>query len=180
MRRALTAFLMLSLLGGQVGMLGALLGRHHARQQVESKIAEAPESPERMQDIQHLTFTRAELQSRTSSLSWIEEHEFRYRGNLYDIVADEWREDVWHVWVYHDREEEQYLEVLAEALNTPLLEGDSVPATQRLVGYRPLALVPSALASPPPPLLRSQSFPRVSMGGHEAPYLEVPHPPPWA
>jgi hypothetical protein len=179
MRRALAAFLILSLLGGQVGMLGALLGRHHARQQVQNKIAEAPESPERMKDIEHLAFTRDELQSQ-SSLSWIEEHEFRYQGNLYDIVADEWRGDVWHVWVYHDREEEQYLEALAEALNTPLFEGDSVPVTQRLVGYRPLALVPSALGLPPPPLLRSQSFTRVAAVGHEAPYLEVPHPPPWA
>jgi hypothetical protein len=179
MRRALAAFLILSLLGGQVGMFGALMGRHQARQEMDSRIAGASESPGSMADVQHLTIPRSELQSTSSTFVWIEDHEFRYQGNLYDIVSEEWRGSVWHVWVYHDREEEHYTDLLAETLSTSLIEGESAPVQQRPVGSRPLALVPSALVSLPPPRSRTQSFPGVSFTEHEAPYLEVPHPPPW-
>jgi hypothetical protein len=182
MRRALTAFLILALLGGQVGMLGALLGRHYAQQRMHHKIADAPKAEALIDGatIQHLTIPQSERQSPNSSFVRIEEEEFRYQGNLYDVVHEEWRGDVWHVWVIHDREEEQYLDALAQAMNTPMLEGSTVPAHQRPVAFRPLALVPTALSSLPPPPVRWQSFPRSSFAGHQGPYLEVPHPPPWA
>jgi hypothetical protein len=179
MRRALAAFLMLSLFGGQVGMLGALLGRHHAQQEMHRKIAAASAPFSNTAEIQHLTISRSERQSPSSSFVRIEEHEFRYRGNLYDIVHEEWRSDVWHVWVVHDRQEERYLNALAQTMTTPMLKGSTVPVHQRPVAYRPVALVPAAVASPPSPLSRLQSFPRFSLADHQAPYLEVPHPPPW-
>ena len=179
MRRAIAAFLIVSLLGGQVGMFGALFGRYQARQEMDDRIASVSEVPGTGEDVQHLTIPRSELQSSNSTFAWIEDREFRYRGNLYDIVHEEWQGDVWHVWVYHDREEERYLDLLAETMNTPVLEGETVPVQQRPLGYRPLALAPSAQAPPPSPRLRVQSFPRVSATKHQAPYLEVPHPPPW-
>lgn len=184
MRRALTAVLILSLLGGQMGMLGALLGRYHAQQRMHHKIADAPESEAFSKifregaDLQHLTIPRSERQSPNSSFVRIEEGEFRYQGNLYDVVYEEWQDQVWHVWVVHDREEEQYLDALAQTMNTPMLEGSTVPVHQRPVA-RPLALVPTGLFSLPSPRLRSQSFPRSSFAAHQGPYLEVPHPPPW-
>ena len=179
MRRAIAAFLIVSLLGGQVGMFGALFGRYQARQEMDDRIASVSEVPGTGEDVQHLTIPRSELQSSNSTFAWIEDREFRYRGNLYDIVHEEWQGDVWHVWVYHDREEERYLDLLAETMNTPVLEGETVPVQQRPLGYRPLALAPSAQAPPPSPRLRVRSFPRVSATKHQAPYLEVPHPPPW-
>ena len=179
MRRAIAAFLIVSLLGGQVGMFGALFGRYQARQEMDDRIASVSEVPGTGEDVQHLTIPRSELQSSNSTFAWIEDREFRYRGNLYDIVHEEWQGDVWHVWVYHDREEERYLDLLAETMNTPVLEGETVPVQQRPLGYRPLALAPSAQAPPPSPRLRVRSFPRVSDTKHQAPYLEVPHPPPW-
>lgn len=179
MRRAIAAFLIVSLLGGQVGMFGALLGRYQARQEMDDRIASVSEVPGTGEDVQHLTIPRSELQASNSTFAWIEDREFRYRGNLYDIVHEEWQGDVWHVWVYHDREEERYLNLLAETMNTPVLEGETVPVQQRPLGYRPLALAPSAQPLPPSPRLRVQSFPRVSATKHQAPYLEVPHPPPW-
>lgn len=179
MRRAFAAFLILSLLGGQVGMFAALMGRHQARQEMDSRVAAASESSGSMANVQHLTIPRSELQSTSSTFVWIEDHEFRYQGNLYDIVSEEWRGSVWHVWVYHDREEEHYTDLLAETMNTPVLEGDTAPVQQRPAGYRPLALVPSALASLPPPRSRTQFFPRFSFTTHQGPYLTVPHPPPW-
>jgi len=179
MRGATVAFLILSLLGGQLGMFGALFGRYQARQEMDDRIASVSEVPGTGEDVQHLTIPRSELQSSNSTFAWIEDREFRYRGNLYDIVHEEWQGDVWHVWVYHDREEERYLDLLAETMNTPVLEGETVPVQQRPLGYRPLALAPSAQAAPPSPRMRVQSFPRVSATKHQAPYLEVPHPPPW-
>jgi hypothetical protein len=180
MRRALTAFLILSLLGGQLGMFGALIGRHQAKEQMQHRVAAAPESPSTSADIEHLTISRSDLQAPNSSFVWIEEHEFRYQGNLYDIVSEEWRGSVWHVWVYHDREEEHYLEVLAQTINTPMLEGSTIPSQYRPPAYRPHALVPTALSFLPSPPVRWQSFPRSSFAAHQGPYLEVPHPPPWA
>ena len=180
MRSALTALLILSLLGGQVGMLGALLGRYHAQQQKQHEVAAVSESPSLLEDLQHLTIPRVERQSSTSSFVRVEEHEFRYQGNLYDVVYEEWRGDVLHAWVLHDREEEQYLDALAQAMDTSMLEESTVPGQQRPVGYRPLAVAPNGPAPLPSPLVRSQSFPRVSVADHQAPYLEVPHPPPWA
>lgn len=179
MRRALAAFLILSLLGGQAGMLGALLGRHHARQQMHQRISAASKAPETAEAVRHLTLSRTERQSPSSSFTRIDEREFRYRGNLYDIVHQEWRGSDWHVWVLHDREEEQYLDALAQSMNTPMLRNSTVPPHRHPIEPPPPALVPSALASPPAPLWRSQPFPRSSVPTHQGPYLEVPHPPPW-
>jgi len=176
MRRALTIIVMVSLLGGQVGMLGALLGRHQAQQQMQHRIetAAAPDS-----SIQHLTLSRADRQSQSSSFVRIDDHEFRYQGRLYDVVREEWRGSEWHVWVVHDREEERYLDALAQALKTPMLEGESAPAQEPPVVLRPIALVPTALAPLPTPTLRSRAFPLSSVAAPPPPYLEVPHPPPW-
>lgn len=160
-------------------MFGALVGRQQARQEMDSRIAAASGSPGSMADVQHLTISRSELQSANSTFVRIDDREFRYQGNLYDIVSEEWRGGVWHVWGYHDREEEHYTDILAETMNTPVLDGESTPVQQRPVGYRPLALVPSALASLPPPRSHAQSFPRFSFVRHQAPHLEVSHPPPW-
>lgn len=179
MQRALTAILILALLGGQLGMVGALLGRYHAQQEQQRDIAAASTSPSSAQDVQHLAIPRAERESATSSFVQIEENEFRYQGNLYDLVHAEWRGNVWHAWVIHDGEEEQYLTALAQTIKASVVKGEAVLGLQRLVGYRPHALTPAGLAPPPAPLLHWQSFPQLSVAGHQGPYLEVPHPPPW-
>ena len=179
MQRAFTVLLVLSLLGGQLGMFGALIGRHHARQQMEDQITAASEEGEDITNAQHLTISRSQLQSSNSSFVRVEEHEFWYRGNLYDIVSQDWQGDIWHVWVVHDREEERYLEVLAETLNAPTLKESTVPVQHQSLVQVPRALTPTALLSVPDPHLRSQSFPRASLAHHDAPYLAVPHPPPW-
>lgn len=179
MRRALTAFLILSLLGGQMGMFGALLGRYHAQKSMQQEIAAASASPSERAEIEHLTISRSELQSPNSSFVRVDEREFWYRDHLYDIVHEEWRNDGWHVWVLQDREEQQYLNALAQTINPPALEGSSVPVQHRPIASQLSATTPTALASLPVPLLRSQAFPRFSPVGHQAPYLEVPHPPPW-
>lgn len=160
-------------------MFGALLGRHQARQEMDSRIAAASGSLSEMTDVRHLTISRSEIQSTSSSFVWVEEGEFRYQGNLYDVVGEEWRGGVWHVWAYHDQEEERYVDLLARTMNTPVLEGETTPVQQRPVGHHPLALVPSLRALLPSPYVRGQSFPHLSATRHQAPYLEVPHPPPW-
>lgn len=180
MHRALTAILILALLGGQLGIVGALLGRYHAQQEQQREIAAMSTSPSGAQDVQHLTIPRAERESATSSFVQIEENEFRYQGNLYDLVHAEWRGNVWHAWVIHDGEEEQYLTALAQTIKASVVEGEGVLGQQRPVGYRPLALAPVGLELPPAPLLHPQSFPQFSVTAHQGPYLEVPHPPPWA
>lgn len=179
MRRALITFLILSLLGGQVGMLGALLSRHLARQQMHRQIDVASELGSDRAEIQHLTISQSELRSSGSSFVQIDQREFRYQGNLYDIVREEWRGSDWHVWVLHDWEEEQHLDALAQAMNTPTLEGSTVPVQQRPALYLPLALVPAEWASSPSPQLSARSFPRVSSTPPQSPHLEVPDPPPW-
>ena len=160
-------------------MFGALLGRHQARQEMDRRIADASEFPSDATDIRHLAISRSEIQSTSSSFVWVEDGEFRYRGNLYDVVSEEWRGAVWHVWAYHDQEEERYVDILVQTMNTPVLEGETAPVQQRPVGDRPLALAPSLRASLPSPCVRGQSFPNFSVTRHQAPYLEVPHPPPW-
>lgn len=131
-------------------------------------------------DLQHLSLSRADRQSPNSSFRRVDSNrEFWYRGNLYDVVREQWRGDTWHVWVIRDREEEQYLDALAQSLRTPMVDGTTVPVFPRPMGHRPLALVPSGRAPVPFPQVRSRSFPRVPSLGHQAPYLAVPHPPPW-
>lgn len=177
MRTAITVILIVGLVGGEVGMLGALLGRYHTQQEQQRKIASAG-APGSLENLQHLTFSRADRESDESSFVWIEDHEFRYEGNLYDIVHEEWRGDVWHAWVLHDREEEQYLEALAQSINPSMVVGTTIPP--RPIGYRPLALIPRGVGPLPPPKVRSHSFVHFFVASHQAPYLEVPHPPPWA
>ncbi|MFB6273277.1 MAG: hypothetical protein ABEL51_10335 [Salinibacter sp.] len=180
MRRALAVVVILSLLGGQVGMLGALLGRYYAQQRMHHKVSAGPEALSDEATVQHLTIPQSERQSPNSSFVRIEDGEFRYQGNLYDVVHEEWRGDVWHVWVIHDQQEERYLNALAQAMERPTLKGSSVPVHQRPIALRPLALVPTALSSLPSPPVRWQPFPHSSFAAHQGPYLEVPHPPPWA
>ncbi|MFB6249546.1 MAG: hypothetical protein ABEL97_13350 [Salinibacter sp.] len=179
MQRALAAVFLVALLAGQVGMLGALIGRHHVRQQMHRTLAAAPESLDG-RTVQHLTIPRSERQSPRSSFVRIDEQEFRYRGNLYDVVRAEWRGDVWHAWVVHDREEEQYLDALARSVSGPMLEREAVPSHWRPLLHRPLALVPAAWAAAPSPRSSVRSFAPFSSSVPEAPYLTVPHPPPWA
>lgn len=160
-------------------MLGALLGRHHAHQQMQRAVTAAPASLDD-QAVQHLTIPRAEREAPRSSFVRIDEREFRYRGRLYDVVRAEWRGDVWHAWVVHDREEEQYLDALARSVDGPLLEGEPVPSHQRLLLHRPLALMPGAWAVAPTPQSVERSFVPFRAPLPEAPHLAVPHPPPWA
>jgi hypothetical protein len=185
MRRALVAFVILSLLGGQMSMLSALLGRYHAQHEMAQKITDAPE-PDALKEasrtegaIEHLTIPESERRSPNSSFAWIEDGEFRYQGKLYDVVHEEWRGKVWHVWGIHDQEEEHYLDALTQTLNTPMVEGSTVPVHQRPLALRLSALLPTALSLLPSPRIHEQSFPRTSTLAHQGPYLEVPHPPPW-
>lgn len=160
-------------------MIGALVGRYHAQQQMHRQLDAGSEPFDDEGAVQHLTFSRAERQSTQSSFRWVEEREFRYRGNLFDIVREEWRGDTWHVWAVHDKEEEHYLDVLAQSTHAPLAESATVPVEKVPVVLRPLALVPSEAAPIASPLLRVRPFPRPSSIAYQAPYLEVPHPPPW-
>lgn len=160
-------------------MLGALIGRHHAQQQMHRTVAAASQSLDN-RTVQHLTIPRSERESPRSSFVQIDEREFRYRGNLYDVVRAEWRGDVWHAWVVHDREEEQYLDALARSVDGPMLEGETVPPHQRLLLHRPLALMPGAWAVAPRTRSVDRSFAPFFSSAPEAPYLRVPHPPPWA
>lgn len=179
MRRALIAFLILSMLGGQVGMLGALLlGRHRARQHMQRRVAAVSESVGETAALQHLIIPRTEQKQPGSSFMRINDHEFRYRGKLYDIVREERRGTVWHVWALHDHEEEHYLKALAQTLDAPMLFAQPTRPTHELLhAYRKLALVPRA--SIPSLAMRSRSFPPVLSTEPQPPYLEVPHPPPW-
>jgi hypothetical protein len=179
MQRALAAVFLLALLAGQVSMLGALIGRHQAHQQMQRAVTTGSESLDD-QSVQRLTIPRSERESPRSSFVQIDEREFRYRGNLYDVVRAEWRGDVWHAWVVHDREEEQYLDALARSVDGPMLEGETVPPHQRLLLHRPLALMPEAWAVAPLPRSVDRSFAPFFPSTPEAPYLRVPHPPPWA
>jgi len=178
MRQAVAVLLLLSLIAGQVRMIGALVGRYQAQQQMQEQIEAASQSIEE-ERVQHLTIARAERQSPTSSFVQVEEREFRYEGKLYDIVRAEWRGDVWHVWAVHDRAEEHYLEVLDGAAETRVGEGSAVPADQRLPVLRPLALLPTPGTLPSPPSERARHFPPFSFAELPSPTLEVPHPPPW-
>jgi len=178
MQRTFAVVLLLSLLVGQVRMIGALIGRYQAQQQMHQQLASAPEAFEEG-TVQHLTLSRVERQSVTSSFVRVNEREFRYRGKLYDVVRAEWRGDVWHVWAVHDRAEEHYLEVLEGATNAPMVDGEAVPTEQRFPVFQPIAPVPTAQVVPGPPLQRVRAFPRFAVRGPSSPYLEVPHPPPW-
>lgn len=178
MRRTFAIVLLLSLLVGQVRMIGALIGRYQARHQMQEQIESAAQSLED-ERVQHLTIPRAERQSPTSSFVQVEEREFRYEGKLYDVVRAEWRGDVWHVWAVHDRAEEHYLEVLDRTTKAPTVEGEAVPSDQRPPVLRPIALLPAVGASPPAPHARGRAFLPFSFAEHPSPYLEVLHPPPW-
>lgn len=175
MRRTFAVVLLLSLLVGQVRMIGALLGRYQARQQMQQRIETASLGDETA--VRHLTLTRADRQS--ASFVRIDEREFRYRGNLYDVVHEEWRGDVWHVRAVHDRAEEHYLDVLGGATEAPAVEGEAVPSDRRPPVLRPIALLPAAGGPPPSPFVRAQAFLPFSFADLPSPYLEVPHPPPW-
>lgn len=179
MQRALAAVFLLALLAGQVSMLGALIGRHQVQERMHRAVTAEPASLDD-RTVQHLTIPRSERESAHSSFVRIEEREFRYRGKLYDVVRAEWRGDVWHAWVVHDREEERYLDALARSVNGPVLEGETVPLHQRLLLQRPLAVIPGAWAVAPAPRSGVQSFAPFLPSAPEAPYLRVPHPPPWA
>jgi len=179
MRRTFAVVLLLSLLVGQVRMIGALLGRYQARQQMQQQIESMSEAPGDEEAVQHLALTRAERESPASSFVQVEEREFRYRGNLYDVVRAEWQGDVWHVWAVHDRAEEQYLEVLEEATGPQEVGEDAVPTDRRPPVLRPLAPVPVAWTRLPAPQERARSFPSFSGAPPPSPALEVPHPPPW-
>ena len=176
MRRTFAVLLLLSLLGGQVRMVGALLGQYQARQQMHQQIESA--SPGDETAVRHLALSRADRQSSGSSFVRVDEREFRYQGHLYDVVRAEWRGDVWHVWVVHDRAEEHYLEVLDEATMAPTIEGEAV-SDPRPPLLRPVALLPAAWASLSSPFATVRAFLPFLSTGHSSPYLEVPHPPPW-
>jgi len=160
-------------------MFGALMGRHQARQEMDRRVEDASEPSGGATDVRHLAISRSEIQSPRSTFVRVKDGEFRYRGTLYDVVSEEWRGSVWHVWAYPDREEEHYTDLLAATMNTPVLGDETAPVQPRPVAYRPLALTPSARVVLPFPRLRTHSFPRFSFVGSQAPHLEVPHPPPW-
>jgi len=62
MRGVLAAVLVLALIGGQIQMMGALLGRYHAQKQMHRQIEGASASPEG-EEATHLTLPRSERQS---------------------------------------------------------------------------------------------------------------------
>ncbi len=179
MRRAVTSFLILALLAGQLGMLGALLGQRQAHQQMKRQIEGGTRTVGSDLEVKHLALTQSDRESPRSSFVRIEEREFRYQGRLYDVVHATWQEDVWHVWVVHDREEERYLDALAQSMETLLLEGQATPVPKSPLVFRPMAVVPAPWAPLPSPHLQARSFWFFSSLLYRGPYLDVPHPPPW-
>lgn len=179
MERAVIFLTVLALLSGQLGMLGALVGRHQARQQMEDKIEETSEPTSSKLETKHLTLTRSDRKSPGSSFVRIEKREFRYRGRLYDVVRSDWQGDTWHVWVVRDREEEKYLSALAQAMEAPFGTREARRSPESSLTFRPLGLVPSSRAPLPTPRFRVWCFGDFSPALHQGPHLEVPHPPPW-
>jgi len=178
MRQLLVTFLIMSLVGGQLGVIGTLLmGQRYDEERMLRRIDEASASPDNVSALEYLVIPRAELSQPGSSLTRIEEHEFFYRGKLYDIVYEEQRGTDWHVWALHDREEERYLEALARTVE-PMLTTSETRSTHPVPkAYWKLALLPAA--THPDPLVRSRTFPLRDQKEPQAPCLAVPHPPPW-
>lgn len=178
MRKPLIAFLIVSLLGGQMGMVGAfLLGHRYDQHRMLHRIAEASASVDNASTLERLIIPQTELSQPKSSFTRIDEREFFYRGKLYDIVHEERRGTDWHVWALHDREEERYLKALAQTLEPMLVTSPTRSTHPVLQAYWKLALVPAA--SHPAPFVRSRTFPLCDQKAHQAPCLAVPHPPPW-
>ena len=178
MRTPLIAFLILLLLGGQMGMLSALLiGHRHAQHRMLRSLAHPSEGGDEAKPLEYLIISHSVQTQPESSFQRIDEREFRYQGELYDIVHAEWRGSDWHVWALHDRQEERYLEALTQTLE-PMLSASSTKPTQRLQpAYQKLALL--ATASHLIPMVRTRTFPLFDPAEPDAPCLEVPHPPPW-
>lgn len=178
MRQLLVTFLIMSLLSGQLGMVGTLLmGHRYDQQRMLRRVAQASTSPDNASTLEYLVIPQAELSQPESSFTRIEEHEFFYRGKLYDIVHEEQRGTDWHVWALHDREEERYLEALARTLEPMLATPETHSAHPVPKVYWTLALLPAV--SHPEPLVRSRTFPLYDQKEPQAPCLAVPHPPPW-
>lgn len=178
MKRAIASVLIVSVLGGQLGILGALVGRHQARQEAQHQI-ETSDASQENEALRHLTIPQSARQSAASPFRWVEDGEFWYEGNLYDVVRDEWRGAVWHVWAYHDREEERYLNVLDRTVGSLAFQDKTVPRNAPVFLYSLLALLPAIRDVPSPPPWQGRSYPQLALGDHAAPYLEVSHPPPW-
>jgi len=180
MRRTLAAVLILALLAGHTQMLGALLGRYYAQQQMQHHLEAAERPGDREPELEHMTIPRSELRSAGSSFRWIDEREFRYRGALYDVVREAWRGTVWHVWAVHDQQEEHYLEVLAETAHDRRFESQTLPQRTGPIILQLVAVLPGERGVTSPRRLRARAFPPRRSATPPAPYLEEPHPPPWA
>lgn len=180
MRRAFVVLLVVGLGAGQLQMVGALLGRYYAQKEMHGQIEDASASLEREVETEHLTISRSVRQSSGSSFVWVDEQEFRYQGGLYDVVRAEWRGDIWHVWAVHDKQEEHYLDVLAETSEAGSLREATVPTQKLPTVLQPVALLPTDRISLYPALLCTRPFRPFCRIEQQAPYLAVPHPPPWA
>lgn len=177
MRTALIALLIASLLGGQVGIVSAVLLGHRFEQARMVRYT-ATASAESADHYAYLVIPEAERFDPTSSFARIDEREFFYRGKLYDIVHEEHRGTDWHVWALHDRAEERYLKALERSLEPMLVDAPAQSSPSAPKAFWKLALLfPPSM---PMPLSRSHAFPRWEQAAPEAPCLAVPHPPPQA
>lgn len=85
------------------------------------------------EDLVHLTFSHDQL---PGLLHWEKKDEFRYRGEMYDVVDSESRNDSIHYWCMHDHRESQ-LKRNFSSLLAGLLDHEPMTekARQRLITF---------------------------------------------
>lgn len=136
------------------------------KREMKKRMAATKDNP----DCLYFLFTKQEY----ASLKWIEKHEFRHNGQMYDVLSEEWYNEGVVLYCYHDQKESW---LYAE------LEAQHSAETGKVKHIRQLLKYSAAVYTLPAPVQLTPDYPSGdynadNRSGHYNVILQTESPPP--
>ena len=132
--------------------------------------------PSKEEMIEVLIFNKEDIQKGKINFRWIHSREFKYNGDMYDIVKKEETEDQLIVYCINDTKEKKLEEEFEKRVHKNSLEDKNLPANKNIINI--LLSEPIINEQINNDLVYELSFNNWRADFYQSTFLDIPSPPP--
>ncbi len=132
--------------------------------------------PSKEEMIELLIFNKKDIQEGKIDFRWIHSREFKYNGDMFDIVKKEETEDQLIIYCINDTKEKKLEEEFEKRVHKNSLEDKNLPANKNIINI--LLSEPIQGEQISNDLVYELSFNNWSSDFYQSSFLDIPSPPP--
>ena len=137
---------------------------------------ELANKPSKEEMIELLIFNKNDIQEGKIDFRWIHSREFKYNGDMFDIVKMEEKDDQLIIFCINDTKEKKLEEEFEKKVHKNSLENKQLPANKNIINV--LLSEPIQSEQIRNALVYELSFNNWSADFYQSLFLEIPSPPP--